>query len=203
MSLVDRALIMGLALLYERESGYPWSITHRPTEAFQSCFPVEPLPSPNNRAEFLKAVQEMVQRGVKQWSTEMPAEKAVAERIRPPLEGLFGWHDFFSEDGSYNELAHSSVDQIVTESSTKKTCSTTLDEPIESTPNATTLGEEVKSPSESKSLSVSQMTQPSPSKSILKSGEQGQVTNPTREQGARTYFGLVFIVSNVDYCGFL
>lgn len=152
----------------------------------------------------MKAVQEMVQRGVKQWSTEMPGEKAVAERIRPPLEGLFGWHDFFSEDGSYNELAHSLVDQIVTESSTKKTCSTALDEPIESTPNATALGEEVvESPSESKSLSVSQMTHPSPLKAILKSGEQGQVTNPTREQGACTYFGLVFIVSNADYYGFL
>lgn len=115
LSLVDRALIMGLALLYERETGYPWSLTHRPTEAFRSCFPIEPLPSPEDKTAFLNAVTEMVQRGVTRFATEMPQETAVAERIRAPLEGLMGWHDFGSEDGSYNKDAHSSAEGASTE----------------------------------------------------------------------------------------
>lgn len=118
MSMVDRALIMGLAVMYERESGYPWSLTHRPTHTFQSCFPVEPLPSPDDKMAFLNAVQDIVQRGIARFTIDWPEEKVVSERIRAPLEGLLGWHDFLPEDGSYNKHAHSQVSKADGDSST-------------------------------------------------------------------------------------
>ncbi|KAE9398933.1 hypothetical protein BT96DRAFT_939744 [Gymnopus androsaceus JB14] len=121
LSLVDHALIMGLAVFFERETGHSWSITHRPTQAFWACFPVEPLPSPDDINAFLDAVQEKVQRGITRFSKEMPGELAVAERIRPPLEGLLGWHGYWSEDGSYNSAAHTSVEQTSNERFSEKT----------------------------------------------------------------------------------
>lgn len=91
--------------------GCPWSLTHRPTEAFSSCFSIGPLPSPKDKPLFMKAVTEMVQCGVTRFAREKAEETAVAERIRAPLEGFLGWHDFGSEDGSYNKVAHPSVDE--------------------------------------------------------------------------------------------
>lgn len=96
---------MGLAVLYQRESAYCWSITHRPTRAFVNCFPVQPLPSPADGDAFLKAVRVQVQLGVARFIKGKPEYTAVAERIYGPLEGLMGWHDFYTEDGSYNSTA--------------------------------------------------------------------------------------------------
>lgn len=97
---------MGLAILYQRETGCPWSLTHRPTRDFAECFPPKSLPSPDNASDFVEAVQDQVLEGVVRFSTQKPDLTAVAERVCRPLEGLLGWHDFFSEDGSYNPDAH-------------------------------------------------------------------------------------------------
>ncbi|KAE9383951.1 hypothetical protein BT96DRAFT_1008602 [Gymnopus androsaceus JB14] len=110
LSLVDRTLIMGLAVIYQQITGHSWSLTHRPTATFWSCFPVLPLPSPRNAKAYLEAVQKHVQDGIMRFTTNHPDETSVAERIRPPLDGLLGWHDVWSEDGSYNAAAHPSVE---------------------------------------------------------------------------------------------
>lgn len=49
-----------------------------------------------------------VQRGIARFAKDMPHETAVAERIRPPLEGLLGLHDFASGVGSHNTPTDSS-----------------------------------------------------------------------------------------------
>lgn len=94
LSLTDRALIMGLALLYQRQCGNSWSITHRPTKVFVNSFPIKPLPSPDNSEAFLKELQEQLQQGVARFTKDYPRENSVAKRIRPQLEGLFGWHNY-------------------------------------------------------------------------------------------------------------
>ncbi|KAE9384251.1 hypothetical protein BT96DRAFT_950689, partial [Gymnopus androsaceus JB14] len=146
LSLVDRALIMGLAILFQRESSHSWSITHCPTKAFADCFPIQPLPSPADADAFLKAVQEQVQQGVARFTEQKPDETAVAKRVHPPLEGLMGWHDLWSEDGSFNSAAHSSIEHGSDEEKTHITKSYKPSEETEVPPSSS------KRPAQSKEL---------------------------------------------------
>lgn len=99
----DQARIMALAVFYQRVTGYSWSLTHRPTAIFWNCFPILPLPSPEDASDYLAALQEQIKSGISRFAKDHPDETAVVERIRTLPECLLGWQDLGSEETSSDD----------------------------------------------------------------------------------------------------
>ncbi len=106
LSLNERVLIMVIIVLWERETGRIWSLTHRASFEFTDSMPSYDLPPAGNGLRLGRAVKQIYHSTLEAFCA-LPGTPGVSRRLHPRQEGLLGWRDFGSEDGSYNPSAHS------------------------------------------------------------------------------------------------